>query len=84
MGVFPACSLRVAVGDGTLRGAGEDSPKCAGVVTWPVGFLDAEPGWAGCEGVGVDMTLSMAKYPGVQHPLLYCRVGAQWSAMGGS
>lgn len=53
MGVLLAWSLRVAAGEGTLRGAGEEKPK--GVVTWLVAFLEAEVGRVGRDGVGVDM-----------------------------
>ena len=45
MGVLPAWSLRVAAGDGTLRGAGEVKLRCDGVDTYPAAFFVAELGW---------------------------------------
>lgn len=56
MGVFPAWSLRVAAGEGMLRGAGDARPRCEGVVTWAA-FFEAEPDCCGVwvEGVGVDI-----------------------------
>lgn len=52
----------MAAGEGTLRGAGDERPRCDGVVTWPVGFFEAELGCAGLEGVGVDMVATDAMY----------------------
>lgn len=63
LGVFPAA--RVAVGEGWLRGC---CCACAGDAPWTMGVdtlyavlgrLDAEDGFAGCEGVGVAMLIEM-------------------------
>ena len=51
---MPDWSFRNAAGDGTLRGAGDAMPLLDGVVTWPVGFFEAEDGCVGgFDGVGV-------------------------------
>ena len=58
VGVLPAWSLRTAAGEGTLRGAGDEWPRCDGVETlWAavVGRFEADEGCAGCKGVGVDI-----------------------------
>lgn len=60
MGVLPAWSLRVAAGEGTLRGAGDDRLNPVGVETWPATLFEVVE-WCGLEGVGGDISMSVLR-----------------------
>ena len=70
VGVLPAWSFRVAVGEGTLRGAGDDVLPFIGVETWyaaaaaaaVVCRFEADDGCEGWDGVGVDMVILLMDY----------------------